>query len=94
MDPATIEGGIAFFVPLLIALLKQVKFPAAYNAIIAMVVYIVFGVVAVVISGQPIDANDLVPTIVLFTTVGTTAYYAFWRNVGERTLEAKTSFVG
>ncbi len=93
MDTTAIEGIIAFFVPLLIALLKQVGFPNAYNAIIAVAVYVLFGVLGVAVSGKPIDVNNLVPTITLFTTVGTTAYVAFWRNLGEPALTEKTSAV-
>ncbi len=56
-----------------------------------MVVYVAFGVLAVLTSGQTLDPNNLVPSITLFVTVGTVAYTAFWRNVGEPALVAKTS---
>ena len=93
MDTTAIEGVIAVFVPLLIALLKQTGFPNSYNAVIAVVVYVLFGVLGVAVSGQAIDVNNLVPTIGIFTTVGTAAYFAFWRNVGEPQLTERTSAV-
>ena len=93
MDTTAIEGIIAFFVPLLIAVLKQAGFPNSYNAVIAVVVYVLFGILGVAVSGQAIDVNNIVPTVGIFVTVGTAAYVAFWRNVGEPALTEKTSAV-
>jgi Na+/pantothenate symporter len=93
LDPTTVEASIAFFVPILVALLKQTGFPAGYNAVIAVVVYVVFGVLSVVAQGQTFDLNNIVPSVTIFVTVGTVAYTAFWRNVGEPALTAKTSAV-
>ncbi len=74
MTPIAIETLVAFFIPLLVAVLKKSSYPAIYNAAIALVVYVVAGVAAVVVSGQTIDANNLIPTISIFVVAGTAAY--------------------
>lgn len=79
MNTANIEVAVAFFIPLLVAALKKTTYPAIYNAAIALVIYVVVGVLAVVVSG-PIDVNNLVPTIAIFVTEGTIAYQLFWKN--------------
>ena len=58
-------------------------------AAIALVVYVLAGVLYVVVSGQPIDVQNLVPTIAIFTTGGTVAYQPFWENPGDPQIQAK-----
>jgi len=93
MEPAAIEGLIAFFVPLVVSLLKQTGWPQVANAIVAVVVYVVFGLLAVLVQGQTFDVNNIVPAVTIFTTVGTAAYVAFWRNWGDPQIAAATSIV-
>jgi len=93
LDQAAIEGLVALFIaPLVAAVFKQTGWSSSLNGIVAMVVYIVMGVLAVIVSGQPIDANNIVPTITLFVSAGTTAYYALYKNLGwVQSLTDKTS---
>ena len=94
LTPEVIELLVGtFLAPLAIALFKQTGWPSSYNAIVAVLVYIVFGVAAVAVKGDPIDVNNLVPTITLITTAGTVAYTAFWRNIGDPQIAAATSVV-
>ena len=92
MDPTAFEALIAFFVPLVVAVVKQAGYPTAINAVIAIVIYVVFGVLAVVANAKALTLDNIVPAVELFTVVGTSAYYAFWRNIGEPKLLAATSF--
>jgi hypothetical protein len=93
-DPAAIELVVAFLAPLAVSVVKQAGWPDWVNGAIALIVYVVAGVLAVAVQGQPIDANNIVPTVTLFTTVGTVAYQAFWSHTGlETALTEKTSVV-
>ena len=88
MDSTTIEVLAGAVLPVLISFLKRLHYPDTLNAVIALAVYAVFGVVAVVVSGQTIDVNNLVPTISLFTAAGTVAYQLFWKNWGDPQIQA------
>ena len=93
LSPATIEVIIAFFAPIVVALGKQSGWPNWANGVIALVIYAIFGVLAVLVQGQPIDINNLQPAIETFVVVGSVAYAAFWKNVNaEQTLTDRTSF--
>lgn len=81
MSPLNIDAIVALFVPLLVAALKKTTSSQTENSIIAILIYVVVGVAAVVVSGQTIDPTNLVPTITLFVTEGTAAYVLFWKNV-------------
>ena len=72
---------IGLFLPLLVGLLKQEHFAQVTNAVIAIVVYAVAGIVAVFLTKSVIDINNIVPTVVLFVTEGTVAYNLFWKNL-------------
>lgn len=71
---------LGFFLPILVAFIKREHFPNAWNAIIAIAVYIVFGVAAVVFSGQPFVLDNIIPSVGIFTAAGTVGYAAFWKN--------------
>ncbi len=89
MDTTAIETVVAFFVPLLVSVLKKERFSNTVNAIIAMVVYAVVGVAAVLLSGKPIDINNIAPTVAIFVAGGTVAYEMFWKNWGDPQVTAK-----
>lgn len=93
MDTQTVEILVAFFTPLIVALFKQAGWPTYLNSVVAIIVYVIFGVGAVAMSGEPIDLNNIVPTVATFVAIGTVAYTAFWRNVGEPALKDRTSVV-
>lgn len=87
-----IDSIIAFFIPLIVALVKQQGLPNSWNGLISILCYVVFGVVGVVISGQPLTFANTVALWGIFQTIGTTAYQAFWKNTGvEPALTAATS---
>lgn len=83
MTETTIAAILSVFVPLLVAALKKTAYAQSTNAIIAIVVYAVFGVAAVVMQGQPLTADSIVPSIAIFVTGGTVAYNLFWKNWGD-----------
>ncbi len=90
MTPETIATILSMFVPLLIAALKKTAYAQYANAIIAVVVYVVFGVIACVASGQSLsDPNALVTFIGIFVGGGTIAYNVFWKNWGDPQVTAK-----
>ena len=71
-----------FFVPPLVALIKQAKFPQQVNALIAQAVYIVVGVGAAIWSGIPVNFQNAMPLIAIATVVGTAAYKLIWSQIG------------
>jgi hypothetical protein len=94
VDATAAAAIVALFAPLIVSLIKQTGLPNSVNGFIAIVVYILFGIGAVVLQGKPIDLNNIVPFVTIFTTVGTAAYVAFWQNTGlETTVTATTSFI-
>ncbi len=91
LDEATTQMLVAFFTPLVVSLIKQTGWPTWVNSVIAIIVYVAFGLGAVVLQGQTFDLDNIVPAVTLFVTIGTVAYSAFWRNVGEQRLTLATS---
>ena len=73
------QAFIAVFVPLLVGFLKRASLPNVANAAIAIAVYVVAGLVAVLASGQPFNLSDITGSVAIFVSVGTVAYTAFWR---------------
>jgi hypothetical protein len=95
---------IAFFIPLLVSLVKQAGFTKQVNATIALVVYVVAGIAYVVITAGPegYTVDAIIASITTATIVGTAAYNLFWSNLGvsedgDTSLEARlmmtTSFI-
>lgn len=90
MDQNTVDLLIAALLPLLIAVVKRFNAPQYVNALIAVVVYILAGIAAVVVSGQTVDLNNIVPSVALFTAGGTVAYQLFWKNWGDPQINEAT----
>ncbi len=92
-----------FFVPPIIAVIKQAGFSTTVNALIAQAVYVIVGIGAAVWSGIPVNAENAVPLIAVATVVGQAAYKIVWANLGKNgddpnsgfdaKLTAKTSLV-
>ena len=76
---------VSLFIPIVVAFIKREHFPNAWNAIIALVVYVVAGIGAVIISGQPFLLTNIVPSVSLFVIGGTAAYTLFWKNLESST---------
>lgn len=93
LDVPTVETIIALFSPLVVALVKQTGLGTVANSVLAIIVYIAFGIGAVIVKGDAITLDTVVPTIVLFGTIGTAAYVAFWRNIGDPQVNAATSVI-
>jgi hypothetical protein len=74
---------LTFFLPPLIALVKQAGFSPQLNAIIAQAVYIVVGIGAAIWSGIPVTVENAVPLIATATVVGSAAYRLIWANIGD-----------
>jgi hypothetical protein len=74
---------VAIFVPLLVSVLKKEHFSNTVNACIAIGVYVVVGVLAVIVSGQSFTLDNIAPAVAIFTGFGTIAYQAFWKNWGD-----------
>lgn len=84
MDGTTNTAFVIFAAisPLLIAFIKQSGFSRQVNALIALVCYIVVGVVGVVLSGEPLTIDNAVNLIAVATVVGSAAYKLVWNNIG------------
>lgn len=76
-----IEAVVAFLLPVLISFMKREHFPNIYNAVIAIVIYVLAGLAAVVFSGQTFTLDNIVPAVTIFVAGGTVAYSAFWKNL-------------
>jgi hypothetical protein len=81
---------IAFFIPILVSLVKQAGFSTQVNATIALVVYVVAGVAYVVVTAGPdgFTADSVIGAVTVATLVGTAAYNLFWSNLGKSTSDS------
>ena len=88
MSTDQLQGVVAVFVPLLVAILKRENFSATVNAIIAIAVYVVIGVLSVLVAGQAFTLDNVTPAVTIFVTGGTIAYQLFWKNWGDPQITA------
>lgn len=103
MDPTTNPLFLAFvaIAPLIIALVKQSGLSTSWNAVIALIGYVVIGVGGAVVSGTPLTVDGIVPFIAIAVVLGTAAYNLLWKNLGAGTaggsidhrIEATTSLI-
>jgi hypothetical protein len=85
MDPTQNTALVIFaaVLPVLIALIKQSRFTAQANALIAFVIYVVVGLAgAFIATGGLPTAETAVDFIATVTVVGSVAYKLFWSNMG------------
>lgn len=83
MTTEQLQGVVAVFVPLLVAVLKRDGFTQTVNSLIAVAVYAVVGVLSVLVSGQPLSLDNVMPAVAIFVSGGTIAYQLFWKNWGD-----------
>lgn len=83
-DPTTSAAYLiaSFLMPVIVMLIKQSGWPNSVNSIIALVVYVVTGVVAVLLSDVPITVENVAPLAAIAMVVGTAAYNLFWNAIG------------
>jgi hypothetical protein len=91
MTTEQLQGIVAVFVPLLVSVLKRDGFSQTVNALIAVIVYVVVGVLSVLVSGQALDINNIMPAVAIFVGGGTVAYQLFWKNWGDPQITAKVN---
>lgn len=84
-----LQGTVAIFIPLLVSILKRDGFSNTVNATIALVVYVVVGVLSVLVSGQSFTIDNIAPAVTIFVAGGTLAYQLFWKNWGDPQITAK-----
>lgn len=80
MTTEAVAAIVGALLPILIAFVKQAHYPNQVNAAIAVVVYFIVGIATLLVSGQAVNAQNLVVDIGIVTTAGTAAYSAFWKN--------------
>lgn len=83
MTTEQLQGVVAIFVPLLVSVLKRDGFSQTANSLIAVLVYVVVGVLSVLVSGQALTLDNIEPAIAIFVGGGTIAYQVFWKNWGD-----------
>lgn len=93
MNTETLMGVVAIFVPLLVSVIKRENFPNTVNAIIAIVVYAVIGVLSVLVAGQTFSLDNITPAVATFVAGGTIAYQLFWKNWGDPQITAAVNGV-
>ncbi len=86
LSQGEIAAVLGVILPVFIGFIKQEHFPNAWNALIAVAVYIVVGVVAVAFSGNSFDINNILPSVGTFAAAGTIAYQLFWKNFEQTTV--------
>lgn len=91
LSTVDVQGLVAFFIPLLVAVIKRENFPNTVNAVIAIVIYAVAGALAVLVQGQSFDLQNIIPSVAIFTGTGTIAYQLFWKNWGDPQITAKVN---
>lgn len=88
IDPTTLGVWpvIAFFIPLLVSLVKQAGWTTQMNAAVAFLVYLVAGAAYVIVTAGPagFTLESIVAAMTVATVVGTAAYNLFWSNLGVR----------
>lgn len=83
MDTHSLEILVGLLLPILISFVKQRHFSQAVNGSIAVAVYAVVGVGALLASGELVSFQNLVVDIGIVTAAGTVAYTAFWKNIED-----------
>lgn len=73
-----------FFSPVLVSVIKQSGFSRQANSFIALGVYVAVGILAALLSGTELTAENLAPLATTAALVGTTAYQLFWSKLGEQ----------
>lgn len=93
MEPELNPILIAFsaVLPILIAVFKQSGLASKWNALIALVIYVIVGVAGALASGAPVTLEGIVPFIATVVVVGTTAYNLFWKHWGDDTVTEATT---
>ncbi len=91
MTTEQLQAVVAVFVPLLVSVLKRDGFSQTANALIAVAVYAVVGVLSVLVSGQALTLDNVEPAIAIFVTGGTIAYQLFWKNWGDPQITARVN---
>src|SRR3954471_23792813 len=74
---------LAAVLPMLIAFVKQAGLGTQVNALIALVIYVVVGVLGALLTGGAPTLETLIPWITTVTVIGTVAYNLFWSNLGK-----------
>jgi hypothetical protein len=92
MEDSAIWIAFAALAPILVAVVKQQGFPDRINALIALAVYVVIGVIGALQQGTP-TIDTIVPFVATVVVVGTSAYNLFWKHWGDDRLTAATSVV-
>jgi len=84
MDPLTNPAFLLFSAisPLLISFAKQSGWSRQVNALVALVCYVVVGLVAALLSGEPLTLENATALIAVATVVGSAAYHLVWDNLG------------
>jgi predicted Na+-dependent transporter len=80
LSQGEIAAILGVILPVFIGFIKQEHFPNAWNALIAIAVYVIVGVVAVAFSGDSFNLSNILPSVGTFTAAGTLAYQLFWKN--------------
>lgn len=91
MTTEQLQAVVSIFVPLLVSVLKRDGFSNTVNALIAVIVYVVVGLLSVLVSGQPFSLDNIAPAVAIFVSGGTIAYQLFWKNWGDPQITSKVN---
>jgi len=82
-DPLTNPAYVIFaaLIPILVALFKQQGLSPTYNSLIAVIIYIVVGVIGALVSGYAFTLENVVAMIMVGAAVGNAAYTLFWSQI-------------
>lgn len=96
MPPLT-PSPLDALIPIIVTLLKQSGWDTRWNALLAIVVYAVWTAVSLATGLRavegPITFEVFISSFVTACVTGFVSYQLLWKNLGEQTLEYKTSIV-
>lgn len=89
-DADLLSAVVGFFLPLLIAILQQPRWPNWYRSLITVLVCLAVGTLTAYVQGNLIVGSILRRSlIIVFSALST--YQGFWKFTGARWIEQKTS---
>lgn len=82
-------------IPIIVALVKQTGFPAKWNALLALAVYVVWTGVTLFTGIRATEGEVTLEVfaqaLITAATTGFISYQLFWKSLGEQRLEAATT---
>lgn len=80
-NPTLLAGSVAFFLPVILAAVMQLKWSPQVRSIVAFVVCVLVAVAIAYVHGN-LDGPDVVQQVLVILTVAQATYVGFWKPSG------------